>query len=203
MMPRIDLTSVPSSGTVLEFSMAHAQYATTRNENLKVQVSVDCGLTWTTIYTKSGSTLATAPVTTGDFSPAASQWRKESVSLTPYIGQQAMFVFIIQAANGNNIYIDDVNVKATGVSIAENDLDTYISVFPNPVKEKLGIFSSSDILKSSVISLRNSLGEEVVKIKNENQDQAELNVSQYPNGVYFLSIQSEAGSAVKKIIITK
>jgi len=203
MMPRIDLTTAPSTGTVMEFSVAYAQRTSSTNDNLKVQASIDCGNTWTTIYTKSGATLATAAVTSAAFTPSASQWRKESINLTAYVGQPVMLMFVTTSGNGNNIYIDDVKVTNPSVGVPENDISATISVYPNPATDKVVISSTSTLFNNSTISLYSILGEEIMKTDKINSNWTELDLSGYTNGIYFLNINTDSGKAVKKIVISK
>lgn len=59
----------------LKFDWAYAQYSSTYIDRLIVKLSQDGGLTFPyTIFDKSGSTLATAPVTTNAFVPSSTQW---------------------------------------------------------------------------------------------------------------------------------
>ena len=53
------------SGTTAQLSFTHA-YAQYQNEadKLKISVSTDCGATWTSVWEKSGTALATAPAQT-------------------------------------------------------------------------------------------------------------------------------------------
>ncbi|TAL57135.1 MAG: hypothetical protein EPN85_14515, partial [Bacteroidetes bacterium] len=149
MTPQIDLTTAPSSGTVLEFSMAYRQYDSGTNETLKVLVSANCGGTWTTIYNKSGSTLSTGTATTSAFTPTAAQWRKESVSLTPYVGQSVIFAFATTCDFGNNIYFDDIVVTNPAVGISENTSGLPISMYPNPAHQFVTL-SGTDLNNSNV-----------------------------------------------------
>jgi PKD repeat protein len=79
-----------------------------------VYVSTDCGMSWAQVYSKGGSTLATAPNQNGAFTPSASQWRTETVNLSAYVGFQNVTVkFQNRNHNGNNLYIDNINITGT------------------------------------------------------------------------------------------
>lgn len=199
MSPQIDLTGAPST-TVLQFSVAYAQKGTAADA-LKVQVSTDCGVTWSnTTYNKAGATLATAPATTAAFTPSASQWRTETISLSNYVGQKAIFVFTVTGQSGNNLYLDDISFSGTTTGISENDLSSSVSVFPNPAADHVTI--SGDMLIDANISLRNVIGEEMMNVSSLSNNM-ELSLSTIPNGIYFLNIRSENGIATKKIIVNK
>ncbi|HLP53377.1 MAG TPA: M43 family zinc metalloprotease [Fluviicola sp.] len=99
----------------LVFDVAYAPYNATSYDGLEVLVSTNCGATWTSVYLKSNTTLATAPAVAAQFTPTAAQWRGETVSLTPYAGQSSVVVaFRNLAGYGNRLFIDNINI--TGVA---------------------------------------------------------------------------------------
>jgi hypothetical protein len=103
------------SSVQLTFDVAHRRYSTTTNEKLEVVV-YGCGVSTSTPYSKTGATLATVTGTqTTAFTPSAAQWRNETVDLTPFIGNQEVFIAFRSTSDyGNNIYIDNVNL--TGIT---------------------------------------------------------------------------------------
>ncbi|MDQ3551702.1 MAG: M43 family zinc metalloprotease, partial [Bacteroidota bacterium] len=113
--PNIKFSSADSA--YIDFWVAHARYATV-NDSLIVKVSMNCGDTWTRVFAKGSNTLkTTTAVTPGSsaygFVPAENEWRKESLNLTPFINNgQLMVEFETYNAFGDNIFIDDVSLKA-------------------------------------------------------------------------------------------
>ena len=60
-----------------------------------------------------GSDLATRADTTEAFIPLSDEWRRESVDLSAYYGnEEVMLVFRGKNRFGNNIYIDNINFDA-------------------------------------------------------------------------------------------
>ncbi len=110
--PIIDLTSAPAT-VALTFDVAYRRYDNTSTDELRVEISTDCGATWsaTPIYAKSGATLATGANTTARYVPgAAGEWRTETVSLSAYTGQRIRLRFVTVNQYGNNIWIDNVRI---------------------------------------------------------------------------------------------
>jgi PKD repeat protein len=102
------------SSAQITFDVAYAPYNAANYDGLEVLISTDCGSTFTSVYSKSYTTLATAAATTAAFVPTTAQWRTETISLTPYIGQANVIVaFKNLSGYGNNLYVDNINV--TGV----------------------------------------------------------------------------------------
>ncbi|GAA4393085.1 S8 family serine peptidase [Hymenobacter koreensis] len=104
----------------LEFWVSYAQYNAQYSDALRVDISTDCGQTFQPAgYLKAGAALATATATTASYTPTlASQWRKETLDLTPFTagtaGREAILRFTNITAYGNNLYLADARVTGTG-----------------------------------------------------------------------------------------
>lgn len=107
------------SSATLTFDVAHARYNSTNIDSLIVLCSTDCGVTWTRLYNKGGSGLATAPdKSNAIFVPTSSQWRTETIDLTPYVGQSNIkFAFRSRAGWGQTVYLDNINLTAITASV--------------------------------------------------------------------------------------
>lgn len=114
--PRYNFSSVAQAS--LSFDVAFSQYDNTYSDTLEVRLSTDCGSTWNSIYLKGGTTLATAPnVTTSQFTPTATQWRKEGINLNSYAGQSSVMVaFVNRGHYGQALYLDNVNITFTALA---------------------------------------------------------------------------------------
>lgn len=110
----LDFTGLTS--ILLTFDVAYARYSGGNFDGLEVYYSTDCGATWTQVFTKVGTTLATAPDITTLFVPTAAQWRNESVSLTAAGlngAPSVMLAFRNIPGFGNALYLDNINLDAT------------------------------------------------------------------------------------------
>lgn len=112
------------SSATLTFDVAYAAYDATYVDGLEVLISTDCGSTFTSLYSKTGSTVAagnlpTAAATTALFVPTAAQWRTETISLTPYVGlTNVTLAFRNLAGYGNSLYIDNINISGVAIPVA-------------------------------------------------------------------------------------
>jgi PKD repeat protein/photosystem II stability/assembly factor-like uncharacterized protein len=106
----------------LKVDVAYQLYSTspTYLDSLSILVSTNCGNSFTTVYVKPGNTLATVPGTGGFFTPAANQWRTDSINLSSYAGQSVMISFMNHGHFGNNIYIDNVRLLGLNPFITLN-----------------------------------------------------------------------------------
>ena len=193
--------SVPA----LTFDLAKAQYSASYNDILKVDISIDCGISFTTIYEKDGLELSTIPdYNTSNWTPtSADQWRTEEIDLTSYEGENVMFNFVNITGYSNSTYIDNINVSAESLGFSDNKL-TGVSLYPNPTSEKINISFNSNNVNSYQIKIINSLGQVIQKIEEHSLDRSNdisLDVSNFSVGLYFVKIEVDNLSTLKKLLI--
>jgi hypothetical protein len=192
-LPPIDLSSAV---TPLEFSfdVAYRQYIN-EQDSLNVQVSVDCGISWSTFYAKAGTTLATVSPSTSFFIPSASNWRHETISFDSLVGQPDVLIrFEGISRIGNNLYIDNVNIDAdNAVMIPELSAPNDFNIFPNPTS---GLFSiADDNNEIEYIAIYNSIGKLVYKGSSR-----QMNLQGSP-GVYSIRITDKEKNVINKKLI--
>jgi len=193
-----DLTNVTDS--YLYFDLAKAQYSSTLFDGLRVEISTDCGVTFSTIYEKENLDLSTVPnYVTQNWSPSsASDWRTEEISLLDYLGENVIFRFININGYGNSTYIDNINVD---VELGTTDnLLTEVQLYPNPADTSVTIAFPSQNANDAQVTITNSLGQ-LMDTYSVSAQTTSLNVSNYATGLYFVTITNNGSSTVKKLII--
>jgi hypothetical protein len=116
--PALDLGGATTA--TLNFKVANAVYDAvdvSAWDGLEVYISGDGGRAYKLAYKKSGNQLTTVTARTSSFSAMtaqSSQWRAETIDLTPYIipGQKMIIKFRNTNANGNNTFLDDISISA-------------------------------------------------------------------------------------------
>ena len=113
------------SDPVLAFDLAYSPYSATYNDRLLVEISGDCGMTYTTIYDKAYEELqTTAGSSTAVFIPTgAEDWRRELISVADYAGQEVFVRFVNVTGWGNTLFLDNINfgqVLPPSVSLTSN-----------------------------------------------------------------------------------
>jgi hypothetical protein len=191
----------------MTFDVAYAQY-TNENDKLEVMVSSNCGATWSTLYSKAGTTLMTAPsYSAGVFAPTATQWRSEIINLGAYDNMPNVLVkMVTTSAYGNDMYIDNVNlVSTTGINNMINVYNT-IELYPNPAQNETNIHIVNVKTSDFNISVLNALGQIVtqktVSLESGNHD-INIDTKGLANGIYNVVIANHEGTSVKKLIISK
>lgn len=153
--PIIDLSGI-STALRCSFKYAFIQQNTADNSIFRVQASTDCGQTWRNLISRSRAsiprlnTVGVGQTQTGPFLPNASEWRTESVSLDSYRNAgrvQLRFEFI--ADEGNNFFLDDINISPLGSLVALESNKDYFEVYPNPASGSSILRISPDIPKGN------------------------------------------------------
>jgi hypothetical protein len=164
-------------------------------DTLQVYYSTNCGVSWTSIYTKSGLTLGTTGGTVSSstpFIPTSTQWRTETVSLTSIIGQTSViFAFENRSGYGNWIYVDNINL-ANGTTGIENNAAgaTTVIIYPNPFNTSatIAVQDENGIQLSGMnFILYDMVGKEVMRIDNMNA-QTQFSREQLSGGLYFYKV---------------
>jgi hypothetical protein len=202
------VTLVGKTATTLTFYVAYRQYQA-ENDRLDVEVSTNCGSTWTSKWNKSGATLSTGAATTSNFiSPTAAEWRLETVNLSNYDGQtDVMIRFKGTSGYGNNVIIDDINLSVAS-AVAENSIiDGSVSVYPNPFTENTTIavnLNNSETVSYNVVNL---IGEIVYSEKvgtlSAGLHEIGFNGSKLSNGMYYINLTVGNTTVSKKVTLIK
>ena len=206
-LPSLNLSG-PSS--MLTFQVAYQMYSDpTQSPNfsdtLRVEVSTDCGASWTTAYVNYGSALATVipDFSTNQFVPASSSdWRMETVALPT--APNVTIKFKHTTDYENDMYVDDINISSV-VGAQETDIDSRVTVFPNPSSGN--VFVKVNALDMGNVALRvyNVLGElvytaaEVVIYSTT----FKLDLSAQQDGIYFVEVASARAKTVQKLVLNK
>ncbi|MDI1354610.1 MAG: S8 family serine peptidase [bacterium] len=118
--PKFDFSNVAVAR--LRFDVAYARYDAYFSDSLEVKLSTNCGSTWTSIYLKGGTVLATAPDASSQFVPSATQWRRDTINISSLTAGQGnvMFSFINRGHYGQPIYLDNINLVFPSPSVSIN-----------------------------------------------------------------------------------
>ncbi|MGP8214220.1 MAG: GH25 family lysozyme [Bacteroidia bacterium] len=188
------------------------------SDTLNVYYSLDCGNTWTKIYSKGGMTLCTTGSSTsagtdtngsGCFVPPGSKaWRTDSINLSMLSGKaNAMFSFEDRSGWGNIIYMDNINIIGnTPMEVPGITESSDVKVYPNPNNGKFSIEISANSyqpIANSQIEIYDASGQRVYRA-SIHPGTTQVNIDNKATGVYFYRILSEAsGNLISegKIII--
>lgn len=94
-----------------------------------------------------------------------------------------------------------IYVNVCNVGLAENSIESKMSVYPNPATDKVVVYLN-DVTANTKIEVMNALGQVVLATSNVS-DKNELNTESLAKGVYFVKVSNGKESATSKLIINK
>jgi len=148
---------------------------------------------------------------TGHFLSDTLNWMLVSGIYTAHGGEQYLTIGnfyandstnYLQIANSNThlsfYYIDDVWVSlftdTSGINEVQG-IENNISVFPNPASDNVTI----ETPQFSTIQISNIQGQ-LIKTITTTSTKTNVDVSEFPNGVYIVEVKTEKGVAVRKFV---
>ncbi len=155
------------------FDVAYSLYGYPYSDTLSVNVSTDCGATFTTLYSKGGATLATAPsLQSSTFVPAAAEWRTDSVDLSAWMTHPDLMIAIRNTGYfGQAIYLDNINIGHL-IGIHEHQITNgNAALFPNPSLSGQVLTLQSDKDEKFTVEIFNSEGEMILREQHRKGDQ--------------------------------
>ncbi len=124
----------------LSFNYAFARTSSTNIDEVRVQVSTDCGLTWNTRRTLKGSSLSTTDIVSGEaFVPSTEDdWKQFNLNLSSYGNTNGFkFRLVFNSGEGNNLYLDNLNLDVAP-SVGETQVKK-ATLVPNPASSSFQI----------------------------------------------------------------
>ena len=191
----IDMTNLLTPE--LSFDVAYARYAVNYSDTLEVLVSVDCGASYSSLFYKGGSDLATAPDLGSYFTPTASEWRTENIDLSAFEGiNDVQIVFRSITGWGNNIYVDNINLDAVDFTDIREEQGN-LSVYPNPLKSdgQLTLFSPND----EAIAIEIYTNDGKILYRSNHQSNSSFDMPAFASGAYIIILRSS--KMIKKEIL--
>ena len=115
--------------------------------------------------------------------------------------------------NADIVFIDDIKVESCNGSSAsvansskQNELENYLNfkVFPNPVSQQESLNINVETLEDEVnLTMYDLLGKQIGTkvIAKKNYYKTSINTAEIKSGTYFIKIDSETNSKIKKVIV--
>lgn len=206
--PAYNLTNITNAN--MTFQVAFAARSSSSTDQLKVWATNNCGQQWNLRFTKTGLNLSTAGILSASFTPNANQWRQENVSISSvsYSNKPSVrFKFEYLQGNGNNIYIDDINITGTSsVGIQDVEFLATVSVFPNPSNAGSEISFNLSEKTDAEILITDISGRMVEMVENNTLTSGSYRYSfgsSLNAGVYFIKFRLNGSEMTEKVVLTR
>lgn len=127
----LDLTQAITA--LFSFDYAYAKYGGSYEDGFRIDISTDCWNTYDTLWYAFGDSLETVPDFGSYWVPGdCADWSlNNTIDLTNYLGMHVRIRFVGINGWGNNFFLDNINIDAQSLSLAENELKN-IEIYPNP-----------------------------------------------------------------------
>lgn len=217
----VDLSGSSAGNTTFSFRYSYRRKQQSIVERLRLFFTPDCGDNWILAKNMSGSALSIDIVPTAWTPSSQADWTTVHIEMTattptgvPYdtfFVDNFRYKFEFEGNNGNNIFIDDINIYAGPPSdnvvtsgIEELGMLSGLNLFPNPTENELNLSFNIEENQAVEITFLDLTGK-VVKTTRVNaaigSNQVHMNTSELSSGVYFLHVKT--GSAQKALQFIK
>lgn len=195
-----DLSGIDEDDDIIfNFKYAYKKRFAANDEWLRFYISRDCGESWVLRKNIHGDGLSEETQNSSYTPESQDEWVEVSITNihSEYYTSGFRFKFEFENDNGNNIYLDDINMYASSmVSIDENILNNIeLSVFPNPVNEQINLNLSLRENTNAEIKILNAVGQEIATVYNghlsSGANTLSYNSSELPAGMYFIIVQTD------------
>lgn len=195
----IDLSEVDEEdGMIFTFKYAYKRINGGTDEWLRFYISNDCGENWVLRKNIHGDDLGPETQNASYTPESLDEWY--SVEITninaTYFTSNFRYKFEFENDNGNNIYIDDINLYSESmVSIEEHQVDLEVSIYPNPGNNEVTLSFGETQGENVQINIYNTIGQKINTIFNGQLPVGDaafkFDAGDLPVGIYYINVVSE------------
>mgnify|MGYP003639679643 CR=1 FL=1 len=205
---KVDLTT--NSHSYLTFDYACAGQRSTYTDKLEVMVSPDCGATWTSVFSKSGSDLSTGTDKAAPFFPTATEWRTalSDISFLDFSTEVLIKFVVTGSSKGNSLFLDNIGTGSSWPQgVSQLFTTDNVSIYPNPAANNATLSIVSADNQNVNIRVFDGAGRNVMTLTNQaitsGTNNIELNTENLQGGMYFVELASNSKSSTLRLVIQK
>lgn len=201
-----DLSQVQNPATaILTFDVAYREYSSSYTDEMRIDASDDCGVSYNQVYYKDGPTLTTGGYSTSNWEPSsAGDWRNDTIDLSAYVGGNVSLKFVNICGYGNNLYLDNINLTVQSfASVDELNNDFQVSIMPNPASEETTLQFAKALTEETTLTLVSLDGKVLLsEVLEKGSISKTIDVSALKSAVYLVHLSSTGSNTVKKIVVS-
>lgn len=125
-----------------------------------------------------------------------------STDVNPTTSYSTSGTYNVKLIATNDCGTDSVVIPITVIitsDVSNNDLKNLISIYPNPFNDEITISSDLVLIDYNII-IRNIIGEEVYNSKIDNESIIKIDLNNFSNGIYSITLESADGIIIRKLI---
>lgn len=214
--PGYDLTALSNAQMSLSYYYSWAGstqgFSSNPPDSIEVQATSNCGSTaWVTIYKTGALNALNAGAVTGFFVPtqATAYWKYIKINLNPTIWKKPNVRFkfkVYGSTQGNNFYIDDINIGAFATGVQDLSVVNAATIFPNPTAGDATLslsLAAAGKVNVTVVDLTGKVVTQVFDgVLNDGETQLPINNSSALSaGVYIVNVKAGESVIQKKLVI--
>nr|MBS0037086.1 Omp28-related outer membrane protein [Saprospiraceae bacterium] len=202
------ITESVSSVNVI-FDRANCQYSGfPTSDALEGHVSFDCGDSWTKVYEKIGTDLATAPPSEPMFLAQPNQWVTDTIRVEGIDAPEMLFKFEVVSDWGNSLFIDNIRLEeVTTNTQTPESFSASISVFPNPTSDLVNIHFNLERESTMLVEIFSAEGKLVDVLHRPNRylqsGTHQLQWTPLHSGQYFVKFFDGQSQKVESFSVVK
>ena len=201
-MPYMDLLG--KTNISFHFDYAYANVGSV--DELSIEYSIDCGITWVELWSKQGNDLATTTNSTSPFTPVFEDWAQEIIDLD-FLNDQTKVAtrFRNMSGGGSAIFVDNININFESeipASIEDYLEDHAFGIYPNPSLNGIVHLFTSTLKHQDVNVLVFDINGKFI-LQSNFQNYTKLNLSQQANGYYFIQFVADGQMSTEKLLLAK
>ena len=201
-LPALDLSKAVEPKLTFRLAYTATDFSSSANaDTLEILASTDCGVTFKSLYKKSGRTLATINDPVGiSFFPDTSQWRTDTVMLADLIGEKNVLLkFRGTTGYENNLFLDAVRVASKPEATQPK---AELLLFPNPTTGRFTLQMPGNSNAEARIVVLNSIGQEIMNEKlTPVGGKIKLNLVGKADGIYIIHVISGGKMHKQKLVL--
>ncbi|WP_462250602.1 choice-of-anchor J domain-containing protein [Ekhidna sp.] len=198
--PRLNTGGLDSAGLYFRASYGAREGL---NDRLQVLLSTDCGESYPITLLDANSDSLTSATTTSQWMPLSdSDWKEYRLDLSHsfFFDENIRIAFVFTPGGGNDLYIDDISIRANELPTYENIVRTY----PNPASSFFNVGFNLSQKESVTIKLIDISGRIIFEEQIENAlNQIIEYQAPHQEGLYFLRIEGSRFETSQKLFISR
>ncbi len=207
-LPEMDITGFNSAK--LNFDLAYTYYESgsqVRSDELRIMYALGCSGDWQEIWSANGTDLATASPRATIYQPeSSSDWVSQEIGINTDGSDYVRIAFVNITGKGNSLYLDNINVEGSMNIVSTNEIESLskFDIAPNPSQGYLNVnvefkqHKEFEILIHDIMGRQLYFRKQTAAISNE-----QLDLNEFANGVYMISIRSGNQIITEKFILSK
>jgi len=200
---RQDFSNIENINLSFHYFKAFRSSNPSYSDSLLLQASTDCGVTWETIWSISGSSWATASGTDDFATPRfSSSWEEQVISLESLSGEPDVTLKMVAVnGGGNTLVLDELILEGEESVNTQIALANQVRLWPNPVQNEAVQISLPTGLKVNAFRVYDLSGRVIDQQEFSNFQTDRMSWMPRYAGAFIMELDTNEGRVSKRIMV--